>query len=268
MLIVSTPCTTNCATALPKERCSTAARRQLLFTCEHGGKRIPSRYLRLFVGHERLLESHRGYDRGALWLARRLARAFGAPLFAATTSRLLVDLNRSLHNRHVFSSVTRVLRRHERDDIVARHYVPHRYRVEQHVRALIDRHVQVVHLAIHSFTPRLAGRTRNADVGLLYDSRRPSERDFCVRWQAVLQSVAPHLHIRRNYPYRGSDDGFTTHLRCLYPAADYLGIELEINQRHVTKSSTVGHAIPRALTDTLRSAIGSEHVAGKLHTCD
>ncbi len=225
--------------------------RRLLLSCEHGGNRIPGRYLPPFAGRAGLLRSHRGYDRGALWLARLLARALGAPLYPATTSRLLVDLNRSLHNPRVFSHLTRRLGRGERDNIVARYYTPHRNGIERHVRTYASRGVPVLHVAVHTFTPRLRGLTRNADMGLLYDPRRPLERSFCVAWQRALKSAAPHLRVRRNYPYRGSDDGLTTHLRGLFPRRLYLGIELEINQRHVTAANTVGHGIPEALVDTL-----------------
>ena len=45
----------------------------LLVTCEHGGNRVPKEYRRLFAGWEPVLASHRGYDPGALTLARELA---------------------------------------------------------------------------------------------------------------------------------------------------------------------------------------------------
>ena len=47
-----------------------ATRDCYLITCEHGGNRIPPRYRDLFAGCEALLQSHRGYDPGALTLAR------------------------------------------------------------------------------------------------------------------------------------------------------------------------------------------------------
>src|SRR4030081_1301042 len=62
-----------------------------IITCEHGGNRIPAPYRRLFRGRRVLLDSHRGYDPGALVMARALARAFRAPLVTSTISRLLVD---------------------------------------------------------------------------------------------------------------------------------------------------------------------------------
>ena len=64
----------------------------LIITCEHGGCEVPALYAPLFAGHEALLQTHRGWDMGALALARELARAFNAPLFSATTTRLLIDL--------------------------------------------------------------------------------------------------------------------------------------------------------------------------------
>ena len=33
-----------------------------------------------------------------------------------------------------------------------------------------------------------------------------------------------------NFPYLGTDDGFTTYLRTKFADADYAGIELEVNQ--------------------------------------
>ena len=41
------------------------------------------------------------------------------------------------------------------------------------------------------------------------------------------------LRVRRNYPYRGDADGLTTTLRRRFPWQRYLGIEIEVNQKHV-----------------------------------
>jgi predicted N-formylglutamate amidohydrolase len=71
----------------------------LLITCEHGGNSVPPRWRPLFRGHRALLDSHRGWDPGALPIARALAREMNAPLIYSTISRLLVELNRSPHHR-------------------------------------------------------------------------------------------------------------------------------------------------------------------------
>jgi hypothetical protein len=47
----------------------------------------------------------------------------------------------------------------------------------------------------------------------------------------VLADRRPEMRVRRNYPYLGKTDGLTTYLRRQFPAEQYLGIELEVNQR-------------------------------------
>jgi predicted N-formylglutamate amidohydrolase len=224
----------------------------LLFTCEHGGNRIPRRWAALFEKHRALLDSHRGWDPGALTLARALSKATGAPLVASTTSRLLVDLNRSEHHRAVFSSITLALPDAERERIFDEFYRPYRSRVEQLVDAAIARG-RVVHLSAHSFVPVLNGETRRADVALLYDPSRKPERAFCDAWLADLKAALPSLALRRNSPYRGSADGLTTTLRRRHAANDYIGVEIEVNQRLLGS----GHfaAVKRALAGTLKALL-------------
>ena len=205
----------------------------VLITCEHGGNRIPPRYRPLFAGFEALLHTHRGYDPGALGLARELAEALAAPLFFSTTSRLLIDLNRSIGHPNLYSEATRSAPVAVRREILEKHYLPYRDEVEAHIAAAIARGSRVIHLASHSFTPVLEGEVRNADIGLLYDPARPGEVELCRRWQARLQTQTPEVKVRRNYPYTGRSDGFTAYLRRRFPAGVYVGIELEINQKHV-----------------------------------
>ena len=205
---------------------------RLVLTCEHGGNRVPPEYRGLFRGAASVLVTHRGFDAGALTAARFLAARLRAPLLSATTTRLLVDLNRSPHNPAVFSRFTRDLPAAERQRLLARHHRPHRDRVRVRLVEELESPGRVLHLAVHSFTPVLHGRPRRFDVGLLYDPQRTREASFCRAWQRHLREVAPDLRVRRNAPYRGSSDGLTTALRREF-GPRYLGIELEINQRHV-----------------------------------
>jgi predicted N-formylglutamate amidohydrolase len=205
----------------------------LLVTCEHGGNRVPKEYRRLFAGWESALASHRGYDPGALTLARDLARAFDAPLVASTVTRLLVELNRSPGHPQLHSEITRDLPPSDKARIAARYYEPYRREVEQRVAEATAARRRVIHISAHSFVPVLNGRTRNADIGLLYDPRRPAERALCARWSECLGARASRLRVRRNYPYRGYADGLTTHLRRRYGRQGYLGVEIEVNQKHV-----------------------------------
>ncbi|HYC47516.1 MAG TPA: N-formylglutamate amidohydrolase [Burkholderiales bacterium] len=205
---------------------------KVIITCEHGGNRIPAKYRPLFRKHRALLESHRGYDPGALALARDFAAALDAELVYSTTSRLLVELNRSRHHPRLFSEVSRDLPGDERQRVLERYYEPYRSWVDEQVRQATSGGGSIVHLSCHSFTPRLHGVERRTDVGLLYDPGRSGELRLCLAWQRALSAAAPKLKVRRNYPYRGYNDGVTTSLRRRYGDALYAGVELEVNQKH------------------------------------
>lgn len=226
-----------------------------LVTCEHGGNRVPAPYRAYFAGHEALLETHRGYDPGALTLARQLADALEAPLFYATVSRLVIDLNRSLGHPRLYSEATRSAPAAVRKEILERHYLPYRSRVEGAIAEAVADGEKVIHLSSHSFTPELDGDVRNADIGLLYDPARPGEADLCRRWQAALKQLAPHLKIRRNYPYAGKSDGFTAYLRRRFSAEAYVGIELEINQKHVFAAGKPWRELRETVTAALLRAL-------------
>ncbi|GIW80196.1 MAG: hypothetical protein KatS3mg105_2003 [Gemmatales bacterium] len=226
----------------------------LLLTCEHGGNRIPKEYKKLFRGAERTLASHRGWDPGALMLARTFERRLGAPLIFATVSRLLVELNRSPHHRLLFSEFTRSLDPSAKQHILQRFYYPYRQRVQAWIAARIAAGETVLHISVHSFAPHLDGIIRHADVGLLYDPSRARERDFCNRWYAELAQHLPGLRVRRNYPYLGKSDGLTTSLRKSFADA-YLGIELEVNQALVEPAASRWRRLREQLTESLAACL-------------
>jgi len=232
-----------------------ALRNQLVISCEHGGRVVPRTYAGLFSGQEARLDSHRGWDAGALELGRRMADAFSVPLHAATTTRLLVDLNRSIGHRHLFSEVTRALPRACRLDILDRYYRPHRHAVEAEIARLVAAGRRVIHVASHSFTPTLDNVPRHADVAWLYDPRRPGEMAFARSWMRALARLAPELRLGRNYPYRGRGDGLTSALRKRHPDSTYVGIELEVNQRFVERRGTAWSGLKTALVESLQLAL-------------
>lgn len=225
-------------------------------TCEHGGNRIPAAYADLFCGRQSLLSTHRGYDPGALRMACDLAAALQAPLVASTVSRLLVDLNRSLSSPQVWSDATRSLLPSHKQAIVSRHYAPYRRRLTGIVAAAVAAGQRVIHLSSHSFTPILDGQVRNADVGLLYDPARPGEVAAAARWQAAFAESAPALRVRRNYPYRGRNDGLTFTMRRCFPPDQYVGIELELNQAFVLSRLRSWGELRQTVVTTLQAALG------------
>lgn len=206
----------------------------LLLTCEHAGNEIPEIYKDLFSGAEDVLETHRGYDPGALDLFRELA-----PLAVFSQeymiSRLLIEPNRSLGHPQLFSEFTAQLGEVQKEEILENFYLPYRDYIEGKIKNLLALGKEVLHISVHTFTPELNGEVRNADIGLLFDPARNSEEKFCKNFRENLLQQEKDLRVLYNYPYLGVDDGFTTHLRQKFPQ-QYLGIELEINQSFVQEN--------------------------------
>jgi predicted N-formylglutamate amidohydrolase len=227
----------------------------VLVTAEHGGYRVPPEYADLFRGRDELLRSHRGWDPGTYELAQALGRALRARTIRARVTRLLVDLNRSAHNPKVFSEITRRLPRAERVKLLARHHLPHWKRARDAVSTGIAEQGRVLHLGVHSFTPVLDGVVRNPDLALLYDPARPGELELATRWSRSLSEALPDRVIRRNNPYRGAADGMTTAFRRSFSAARYVGIEVEVNQRHLSADGVLPAWIAEALVGTLRNVL-------------
>ena len=231
------------------------AARYLMISCEHGGNRIPLPWQHLFRDCQTLLESHRGFDPGALVMAKALARSFRAPLLSATVSRLLVDLNRSIGHPDLHAQSIRALPAATRQQILGKHYQPYRKEALRRAQKIVSTHGRVIHVSCHSFTGNLDGVQRHADVGLLYDPARTAERDLCARWKSALRTSSPGLEVRRNYPYQGRNDGLTTTLRQQLPHDRYLGIELELNQKHVAAPENHWPALRAAIITTLETAL-------------
>ena len=190
-------------------------------------------------------------------MGRAPAAAFAAPLVVSTVSRLLVDLNRSIWHPHLHGEALRKAPAEVRQRILKEYYQPYRAQAERLVRCAIAIDGLAIHLSSHSFTPELDGKVRNADIGLLYDSTRHRERELCERWKASLKTLCAELTVRRNYPYNGKDDGLTTWFRRHLPPDAYVGIELEVNQRHVFTAGRQWTAMRKVIIESLRRALAN-----------
>ena len=203
---------------------------KLILSCEHATAAIPEDYAGLFAGVPDLLQSHRGYDIGALEICRHL-EGLAEAVFYGGCSRLLIDLNRSLRHRGLFSEFSRPLARQEKVGIIGHWYAPFRDAALLAAEKALVSGDPLLHLSVHSFTPVLNGIVRPNDVGILYDPQRSREKALARRLTEELHRQWPQLKIRMNHPYRGTSDGHVTELRRRFEGDSYLGIELEINQR-------------------------------------
>lgn len=202
----------------------------ILLTCEHAGNQVPVRYRSLFTAEE-VLNSHRGWDPGALDVAAALSEEFDLPCFTHQTTRLLVEVNRSLGHPQLFSEFSQPLGDEDKQLLLDKYYFPYRLRVEN---ALAQLTKPVLHLSIHSFTPVLNEKVRLTDIGILFDPARAFESILSGKLLNSLQQNLPDLRIEFNEPYKGIDDGFTTYLRTRFSDEEYAGIEIEINQKIAT----------------------------------
>lgn len=221
-------------------------------TCEHAGNFIPPEYQQKFANHKDLLNSHRGYDPGAYDLFQELLPLSDFHEFQSV-SRLVVELNRSLHHPQLFSEISKRLSSAEKENILQEYYYPYRNKVTRQIERYITAGESVFHLSVHSFTPVLSGEERRADIGLLYDPSRVQEKKICHSIKEHLQALKPELRIRFNYPYLGKADGFTTFLRDRFPS-NYSGIELEVNQKFVEHNKMIP-ALKKALQTSLSETL-------------
>ncbi|MEQ8424885.1 MAG: N-formylglutamate amidohydrolase, partial [Cyclobacteriaceae bacterium] len=131
-------------------------------------------------------------------------------------------------------------------------YLSYRQEVESKIEQLTK---PVLHLSIHSFTPTFNEVERKVDIGLLFDPERQRELVFCNRLKESLSELLTGTTILFNEPYRGIDDGFTTHLRGKYDDSSYLGIEIEISQKYTPDLKAIKKALSIAIDRTMTSDI-------------
>lgn len=229
-----------------------------LLTCEHAGNKIPTTYIKLFKGKEEVLFSHKAIDFGALRLAKHLTSETNLPLYYTTISRLLIEANRSLENEELFSKYTKDLTQKEKKAILNEHYFPHRKQVEEKVQEEVAAGNQVIHLAIHTFTPVLEEEVREADIGILFDPERPLEKAFADKLKEGLLSQNKERNVLFNSPYPGTDDGLPTYLRKKFSKEQYAGFELEVNQKFFLNGEPViWQQVKREITAALKAVVKS-----------
>ena len=206
---------------------------QVVVSCEHGGNEIPDRLTTRFENHQDLLQSHYGWDPGALAFAQKISSELHAPLIFQTVSRLVVECNRTINHPQLWSNVTGSLPAVEKNYWLEEIYLPYREQLRAHIAAKASSGLPAIHLSSHSMTHQVGDSIRHMDVALLFDPKRPYEQAFCEAWGKQLHTMNANLVVAYNEPYQGYNDGQVTWLRGMFDGQEYIGIELELNQKHV-----------------------------------
>ncbi|MCR8724284.1 N-formylglutamate amidohydrolase [Frigidibacter sp. ROC022] len=198
-----------------------------MVTCDHASNRVPEALGGSLGLPEAEMARHIAYDVGAEAVSRDLARLLDAPAILSRFSRLVIDPNRGEDdptllmklydgtiipgNRHADAA--------ERERRLAAWHRPY----HAAYAALAERHPERVICAVHSFTPRLKGRSpRPWQIGVLH-----SKHDSRLAQALIARLRAePDLVVGDNEPYDGHLPGDSIDRHALQQGRPNVLIEL------------------------------------------
>lgn len=189
-------------------------RSPVVLVCEHASNRVPVALGRLALD-DSVLESHVGWDIGALAVARAVSAALDATLVHQRFSRLVYDCNRPPEAADAMPAsseryeipANRALGETERARRTNEIYRPFHAAVGAALDGKLDRGIPPVLVTVHSFTRIYYGRRRSVDLGILHDG----DARLADRLLAEAACFGDCV-VRRNEPY-GPEDGVTHTLR-------------------------------------------------------
>ncbi|MEZ5778763.1 MAG: N-formylglutamate amidohydrolase [Paracoccaceae bacterium] len=199
-----------------------------LVTCDHATNRVPDCIGGGSLGIAQAdMARHIAYDIGAAGVTRLLAERLDAPAILSNFSRLVIDPNRGEDDP------TLVMKLYDGTIIPANRHVD-KAETERRLNAfhrpyhaayaeLAGRRADTVICAVHSFTPRLSGRShRPWQIGILY-SRRDARLALPLLERLRAQT---DLTVGENEPYDGHLDGDAIDRHALTPGRPNILIEL------------------------------------------
>ena len=176
-----------------------------LVVCDHASRAFPQALDRLGLP-ELPSWQHIAWDIGAGEIARGLAHALGAPAVLAGYSRLVVDCNRSPHDEEAFRKESdgwtvpgnQHLTAADRRVRLASFFDPYHECIEAMLGGFRGRNLLPLLVAVHSFSPTLAGNTRPWHAGVLWDRDEANAQRLLAGLRAQKDLV-----IGDNEPYSG-----------------------------------------------------------------
>ncbi len=177
----------------------------VIIVCDHASRAIPSGLNRLGLA-ELPSWQHIAWDIGAGELARGLAHALDAPAVLAGHSRLVVDCNRSPDDPEAFRKESdgwvipgnQQLTDEQRRVRLGACFDPYHDCIAAFLGGFRARGIVPILIAVHSFSPTLAGNVRPWHAGVLWDHDEANARRLLAGLRAQKGLV-----IGDNEPYSG-----------------------------------------------------------------
>ncbi len=216
---------------LPVEIVHPGGAAPVLIVCDHAAKAIPRALAGLGVCDGDQCR-HIGWDIGAAAISRGLSRRLDAPAVLAGYSRLVVDLNRQPGDPTSIPEVSddtpvpgnAGLSEADIDARLQTFFWPYHHAITETLgRQWRRAGLPPALVAIHSFTPAMAGRERPWHVGVLWNHDARMAGPLLRALNAV-----PGLEVGDNEPYSGREVGFTMARHA--EAAGLPHVALEIRQ--------------------------------------
>lgn len=215
----------------------------IVLICEHASNRLPKSLGTLGLSDEDL-QRHIAWDIGAEGTSRILSKLLDAPLILQRYSRLVYDCNRPPEADGAMPDLSEVFEIPGNKNLLpsarlARTqeiYRPFHRAVEDYLdRRAAEKRLTII-VTMHSFTPVYKGKSRDFDVGFLFD------RD---NWLAnFLIKAFPTEKARLNEPY-GPKDGVmhTTNLHAAPRGLKHVMIEIrnDLIANHAGQNTWANH---------------------------
>jgi predicted N-formylglutamate amidohydrolase len=179
---------------------------KVLLVGDHVSNHIPKSLKQLGL-EDWVLQEHVAYDIGTRKLLTHLVDHLDAPAVMAGYSRLVIDLNRSLEDPSVMPEVSdnipipgnQGLSAEDRNRRIHSFYTPYRAAIDHKLHGFRQRDIVPALIAIHSFTPQMAGFERPWHIGLLWDK----DPRIPVKMLQHLRAHPQAINVGDNEPYSG-----------------------------------------------------------------
>lgn len=203
-------------------------RSPILLVADHAGRAIPKRLGDLGVSAVDM-DRHIAWDIGAAGLGRALATRLDAVFIRQRYSRLVIDCNRDPSRADAMPQVSdgatvmanMNLTAQARDERTRAIFQPYHDRIAAELDARSAAGRQTIIVAVHSFTPVMAGAARPWKFGVLYLDAPPYSKAVLTRLKAML----PASEVGDNEPYAMDGVDFTVPFHAIARGLDYAEIE-------------------------------------------